>query len=344
MDYGRRTIFYRRAVVNFSKEIGVDIFFERSGKSLAKSNAELRKWEQELETLVLPIAKLKMIDSIIWMNSNEHRLNNTFNLIRKDRLSHLHYRAYLTLEEEPIFNRYLKGEKISTGEQKTLIRGGLIDKNKILTEYGDLHRLAKKALSIQTSFLGMSITKYNGFKIPGTKPEKILTAHLEKTTNMKWVWFENGLHYAFAQIFYPPLYIALGLESCARPTGIMGRNLEKAFIESFTEDYFLSTVSSLRDEQLQLRVLIERGYSIPSAAEAALIYRALGYGFFRDIAIQDHDIPGMRSMGWPDLIGFSENSIRFVEVKTNDRLTFGQLRTFPFILERGVPLEVIQLT
>ncbi len=344
MDYGRRTIFYRRAVVNFSKEIGVDIFFERSGKSLAKSNTELRKWEQELETLVLPIAKLKMIDSIIWMNSNEHRLNNCFNLIRKDRLYNPHYCAYLSNDETPIFNKYLNKEKISRAELSILMLNGIIDKNKNLTEYGELHCLAKKALSIQASFLGVSVTKRNGLKIPGTKPEKTLTSHLEKTTNMKWVWFENGLHYAFTKIFYPPLYMALGLESRAHPIDIMGRDLENDFIESFTEDYFLSTINSLSDEELQLRALIERGYSVPSAAEAAIIYRTLGYNFFRDIAIQDHDIPGMRSMGWPDLIGFNESSIRFVEVKTNDRLTFGQLRTFPFILKQGVPLEIIQLT
>lgn len=344
MEYGRRTIFYRRAVVDFSKEIGIDIFFERSGKTLTKSKAELRKWEQELETLVLPISKLKMIDSIIWMNSNEHRLKNLFNLIRKDRLYSPPSCAYLSNDESPIFNKYLKQEKLSRAEQNTLILSGLIDKNKNLTEYGELHSLTKKALSIQATFLGMTVTKKAGIRALGSTPEKNLIKHLEETTDMRWLWFENGLHYAFAKNFYPPIYIVLGLDARSRPLDIMGRDLEKAFIESFTEDYFHSILNSLSDDDLQLRALIERGYSIPSAVEAALIYRALGYNFFLDIAIQDHDMPGVSSMGWPDLIGFSETGIRFVEVKTNDRLTFGQLRNFPFIIERGVPLEIVQLT
>jgi hypothetical protein len=334
---GRKTIYYKKAVVDFADEIGVDIFFSRSNQYLAKSPAELRKWDKELKELILPNSRMRLIDSIAWFNSYEGRLREVFTLIRKNKLYQPSCRAWLSNAEKPIFDKLLKGEKLLTKEANILISENILTRDKKLTAHGELHLLSRKSLAIQLSTVPVEVRSVP-VSWAGPRPELRVMQHLEKTTDMRWLWLENELHSMFSGYFYQPLYKTLGISGHGDS---VAKNLEDSLKELFTLQYFNSTIDKL--DEAFLNPVWLNCFSVPSAEDAALIFRALGYDFCRDLFLDDHDTPGVRHMGWPDLIGVKKDTIQFVEVKRGDKLTFGQLRNFPFILERGVPLYIAKI-
>lgn len=334
---GRQTIYYKRAVVDFANEIGVDIFFARSGQFLAKSPAELRKWDKTLNELVLPHSRWKLIDSITWFNFYGDQLKGVFTLIRKNRLSELSSRPWLSNDEKPIFDKLLRGEKLLRTEANTLISENILSKDRELTEHGKLHLLSRKSLNIQLSTVQVEVRSIPVSWV-GPLPELRVMKHLEETTDMRWLWLENDLYDMLSGYFYRPLFKELGISSFRDS---YAKNLEHTLAKLFTRQYFNNIIDNL-GEAFQDPVNLNC-FSKPSAEDAALIFRALGYDFCRDVFLDDHNLLGIRHMGWPDLVGVNADAIQFVEVKRGDKMTFGQLRHFPFILERSVPLYIAKI-
>lgn len=339
---GRKTIFYKKMVIDFAESIGEIKFFELTHHYFVKSPLELRKWKNQLDDLMLPQKKMIEIGDKIWHDGDESKIERLFNLVRKNRFRQPHYNAYLGTHTADLLKLHVNGSKLKKADLQHLIFFWLLDTSHKLTEYTKHYKLADSALSIQSKNLEISIEE---LKAPKThfRPELTVKTHLLATTSLKWAWIENDLYHYFYSKLLSGIYEKLAFESWHGPLEIIARDKEELFVANFTKDYFESYVNTIeKGGKTDKSVWLNSGENLP-IDEVQEIYRSLGYDFFMNILIKDLDMPGPMTMGWPDLIGWGNGRYEFVEVKQNDKITFGQLRTLPFMKEKGIPFRIIKL-
>jgi hypothetical protein len=329
-------------VIDFAALMGETKFFELTHHFFAKSPAELKKWRIQLDGLILPQKRMKEISDRISHDYDEIKIQRLFNLVRKGRFRQPHYNAYLGTHTSELLKSFLGGTKLKKADLQHLIFFGLIDTSHNLTEYANHYKLADSALSIQSRHLEISIEE---LKAPKTHPRPELTvkAHLLATTDLKWSWTENDLYHYFYKNLLSGIYDTLGFESYHGPLEIIARDMEEEFIPAFTPEYFLSYVDRLGMDDRKIKEISLTSGEKLTLNEIKEIYTALGYELFLDVLKNDLNMPGPMTMGWPDLIGWGNGRYEFVEVKQNDKITFGQLRTLPFLKEKGILFKIIKL-
>ncbi|WP_152644588.1 VRR-NUC domain-containing protein [Pseudomonas amygdali] len=338
----QKTIFYKRMVIDFADSLGEEKFFELTHHFFAKSPAELRKWRVQLDSLVLPQKKMKEISDRIAHGYDEIKIKRLFNLVRKNRFRQPHYNAYLGTHTAELLKSFTNNEKLKKADIQHLRFFGLIDLENNLTDYASHYELARSSLPVQSRHLGISVEELNAPKTHA-RPELNVKDYLNNSTSTKWFWTENDLHFYFHSTLMSGIYQELGIESYHGPLEIIARDQEEKFITAFTAEYFFNHIKNLeKGRKKDKSVWLNSGEQL-QVNEAQEIYTALGYEFFLNLLKKDLGMPGLMTMGWPDLIGWGNGRYEFVEVKQNDKITFGQLRTLPFLKEMGIPFRIIKL-
>lgn len=338
----QKTIFYKRMVLDFANSLGEEKFFELTHHFFAKSPAELNKWRVQLDSLVLPQKMMKEISDRIAHGHDEIKIKRLFNLVRKNRFRQPHYNAYLGTYTAKLLKSFSNNEKLKKADLQHLRFFGLIDLENNLTSYANHYELARSSLAVQSRYLGISVEELNAPKMHA-RPELNVRDYLNNTTSIKWSWTENDLHFYFYKKLMRGIYLELGLESHHGPLEIISRDKEEDFIAAFTAEYFLNHIKNLeKGRKEDTAVLLNSGDQL-HVNEVQEIYTAMGYNFFLSLLKKDMDMPGLITMGWPDLIGWGKGHYEFVEVKQNDKITFGQLRTLPFLKENAIPFKIIKL-
>ncbi len=339
---GRKTIFYKRMVIDFAESIGEIKFFELTHQYFVKSPLELRKWKTQLEGLMLPQKKMTEIGDKIWHDRDVVKIQRLFNLVAKGRFRQPHYNANLGTHTAGLLKSFLDNEKLKKSDLQHLRLFGLIDLENNVTDYANHYELARSSLAVQSRHLDINIEELNAPKMHA-RPELNMKDYLNNSTGMKWSWTENDLHFYFYSKLMSGIYQELGFESYHGPLEIIARDKEEKFIATFTTEHFFNHIKHLeKGKKKDKSVWLNSGEQL-QVSEIQEIYSALGYEFFLDLLKKDLDMPGLIKMGWPDLIGWGNGRYEFVEVKQNDKITFGQLRTLPFLKEKGIPFRIIKL-
>lgn len=338
----RKTIFYKKMVIDFAESIGETKFFELTHHYFVNSPLELRKWKADLDGLMLPQNKTTEISDKIWHDGDALKIQRLLNLVRKNRFRKPHYNAHLGTDTAKLLQLHLSGRKLNKADIQHLVFFGLIDTSHNLTEYAHHYHLADSKLSVQARHLEIIIEGLKASRVH-SRAELTVKAHLLATTGLKWLWIENDLYHYFYKKLLGSIYEQLGFESWHGSLEVIARDMEEEFVASFTKEYFDDYVNTIEKcKRKDKSIWLSNGENL-SIDETQDIYTSLGFDFFLNILRKDLEMPGPMTMGWPDLLGWGNGRYEFVEVKQNDKFTFGQLRTLPFLKQIESPFRIIKL-
>lgn len=330
---GRYSIFYKYAIVKAADKLGEDLFFERTGELLVKSKRVLRQWRIDLDKVILPQPKMIALNN--YYGFREDWVEKQLRLAEKDMLLSKNF-----LQLEPSGIRSLLGKFQSDGsltskERKCLLQIGVIDTDG-LTKLGEMYVISGKSLKFQCEKLGLSLSHVE-LPVQSQKVEHVLLEHLSADINTKWLYIENQFYHFIFMGLIQPIYAQLGINSSG---SVFENDMEEELISCFTPHYFNSAIEQIASQKIFYEDRYGNGYSTIETDSLISIYKTIGYNFFKTMAVFEFRHSKPCHIGWPDLIGVNSTSIKFVEVKKNDNLTFSQVRNFPLIIERGLELNV----
>jgi len=244
---------------------------------------------------------------------------------------------------------------------QALVKRGLIDANQTITESGRISIVASMSLAKQCEYLWvdlnrMSRTETLWDRMPWSKqlkPEPFALRYFEKNGYVGAHCEGGAIRTAVSalcldaleesSIFYETS-IDARKDACLRGTAALPylemdkielilNQIEKVsrakYLKSFSE------IISYRD--------IQAWYPGLSLKFAKHLYKALPKSTFIEIARWLSSNPYNRN-GWPDLTLIKGKTVRFVEVKTTDKLHASQLTTIPAIQQiTGLEVSVLKL-
>jgi hypothetical protein len=329
---GRYSIFYKYAIVKAADKFGEDLFFERTGELLVKSKRVLRQWRVDLDKVILPQPKIITIN---YYGFREDWVEKQLRLAEKDMLLS---KNFLHLEPSGIrslIKKFQLDQGLTSKEKKCLFQMGVLDSDG-LTKLGETYITSGKSLKSQCEKLGISLSRVE-LSIQNQKVEHALLRHLSGDANTRWFYIENQFYHFIFMGLIQPIYAQLGINSSGC---VFENDMEEELIGCFTLNHFNSTIEQMAFENTFYEDRYGNGYSTIETGSLIKIYKAIGYDFFKMMAVFEFRHSQSCHIGWPDLIGVNNAGIRFIEVKKNDNLTFGQVRNFPLIIEQGLELNV----
>lgn len=340
MSFHNTSIFYKYQIVKAADEMGVDLFLDRTGSKLVPSKRALNKWRQDIELVVLPMPKLKTINSRCELESEIAA--QKISLAKKNLLMYSRSAQDLGNFIRPIYKRKITGGELTKAEIKSLVLHGLTHPDGELTDLGNAYKLLTITSKSQCALLNIPLTALKVDVREGRVEHSVMN-HLNQSTDVKWFYLENYFYDFFVHNLTRPIFDMLGLASYHRTIDVISRDFEVKALELFTPDYFESMLEQFERSEISLADLCDNGFSSMDTDEILRVYRAIGYERFRSIISHDLTEPYVYSRGWPDLLGLDGEKVRFVEVKHQDSMTVSQIETFPRILSMSLGVEVYKV-